>query len=107
MTSAQQPQRVVCALCPDQALGFDLDELQRWAVWHVYWCHIDAWESIIGRRTPAVARPTAGSIFTTAEPGTRGQLPAPRALPQHRTEAGWPRCSTCEGGGCPDCTDPA
>lgn len=28
-------------------------------------------------------------------------------LPQHRTEAGWPRCGTCDGGGCPDCTDPA
>ena len=28
-------------------------------------------------------------------------------LPLHRTEAGWPRCSTCDGGGCPDCTDPA
>lgn len=28
-------------------------------------------------------------------------------LPLHRTEAGWPRCATCDGGGCPDCTDPA
>lgn len=28
-------------------------------------------------------------------------------LPLHRTEAGYPRCSTCDGGGCPDCTDPA
>jgi hypothetical protein len=28
-------------------------------------------------------------------------------LPIHRTEAGWPDCSTCDGGGCPDCTDPA
>lgn len=28
-------------------------------------------------------------------------------LPIHRTEAGYPYCSTCEGGGCPDCTDPA
>ena len=28
-------------------------------------------------------------------------------LPMHRTEAGWPNCATCEGGGCPDCTDPA
>jgi hypothetical protein len=30
-----------------------------------------------------------------------------RPLPIHRTEAGYPRCSTCDGGGCPDCTDPA
>lgn len=28
-------------------------------------------------------------------------------LPVHRTEAGYPNCSTCDGGGCPDCTDPA
>jgi hypothetical protein len=28
-------------------------------------------------------------------------------LPLHRTEAGYPSCSTCDGGGCPDCTDPA
>ena len=28
-------------------------------------------------------------------------------LPLHRTEAGYPICSTCDGGGCPDCTDPA
>lgn len=29
------------------------------------------------------------------------------SLPPHRTEAGWPRCATCDGGGCLDCTDPA
>ena len=28
-------------------------------------------------------------------------------LPAHRTEAGYPNCSTCDGGGCLDCTDPA
>ena len=28
-------------------------------------------------------------------------------LPLHRTEAGYPHCSTCDGGGCLDCTDPA
>lgn len=28
-------------------------------------------------------------------------------LPLHRTEAGWPNCATCDGGGCLDCTDPA
>lgn len=31
----------------------------------------------------------------------------PRPLPIHRTEAGYPNCSTCDGGGCYDCTDPA
>lgn len=30
-----------------------------------------------------------------------------RPLPLHRTEAGYPRCSSCDGGGCLDCTDPA
>lgn len=30
-----------------------------------------------------------------------------RPLPLHRTEAGYPNCSTCDGGGCLDCTDPA
>lgn len=28
-------------------------------------------------------------------------------LPLHRTEAGTVLCSTCDGSGCPDCTDPA
>ena len=28
-------------------------------------------------------------------------------LPIHRTEAGYPQCATCDGGGCLDCTDPA
>lgn len=28
-------------------------------------------------------------------------------LPIHRTEAGWPNCATCDGGGCLDCTDSA
>ena len=31
----------------------------------------------------------------------------PRPLPIHRTEAGYPNCPTCDGGGCFDCTDPA
>lgn len=36
-----------------------------------------------------------------------GQLMGQRPLPIHRTEAGYPYCSTCDGGGCPDCTDQA
>lgn len=28
-------------------------------------------------------------------------------LPLHRTEAGYPSCGICDGGGCYDCTDPA
>jgi hypothetical protein len=34
-------------------------------------------------------------------------LPEQIPLPLHRTEAGYPRCATCDGGGCLDCTDPA
>ncbi|WP_411815529.1 hypothetical protein [Gordonia sp. SND2] len=30
-----------------------------------------------------------------------------RSLPITRTEAGWPNCATCDGSGCPDCTDPS
>lgn len=33
--------------------------------------------------------------------------PRPVPLPLHRTEAGYPRCATCDGGGCFDCTEPA
>ena len=40
----------------------------------------------------------AGALFA---PGKRF------GLPLHRTEAGYPNCSTCDGGGCLDCTDPA
>ncbi|AET09800.1 hypothetical protein [Gordonia phage GTE5] len=28
-------------------------------------------------------------------------------LPAHRTQAQYHTCATCDGGGCPDCTDPA
>ena len=41
------------------------------------------------------------------KPITNSLTPDQRGLPLHRTEAGFPRCSTCDGGGCPDCTDPA
>lgn len=43
------------------------------------------------------------------EPGVQSLLchRAPHPLPLHRTEAGYPNCATCDGGGCPDCTDPA
>ena len=37
----------------------------------------------------------------------RSLLGTPAPLPIHRTEASYPNCSTCDGGGCPDCTDPA
>lgn len=37
----------------------------------------------------------------------KGEEKIDYALPFHRTEAGYPRCSTCDGSGCHDCTDPA
>ena len=52
--------------------------------------------------TPAPAPPS-----TLAEGSKRDNDAALRVLPVHRTEAGYPNCSTCDGGGCPDCTDPA
>jgi hypothetical protein len=45
------------------------------------------------------ARPNLLGSMTISEPIG--------SLPIHRTEAGWPNCSTCDGGGCFDCTDPA
>jgi len=47
-------------------------------------------------RNAGMARFVAASTLTHARP-----------LPIHRTEAGYPRCATCDGGGCFDCTDPA
>ena len=44
---------------------------------------------------------------TAWEPDTRTPLQRSDELPLHRTEAGYPHCSTCDGGGCLDCTDPA
>ena len=42
-------------------------------------------------------------------PAERHWCTRPQAspLPLHRTEAGYPNCATCDGGGCLDCTDPA
>lgn len=38
----------------------------------------------------------------------KAKEPQPPSLPIHRTEANHGIiCSTCDGGGCPDCTDPA
>ncbi len=52
---------------------------------------------------------TGWRLLAMAERGVPDQ-PArdlPPTLPLHRTEAGYPRCATCDGGGCLDCTDPA
>lgn len=49
-------------------------------------------------------------MMAVIEEGEVGVGPYEReagALPIHRTEAGYPRCATCDGGGCADCTDPA
>jgi dCMP deaminase len=46
-------------------------------------------------------------VWRDVTTGREGTIGFGQELPLHRTEAGWPRCSTCDGGGCPDCTDPA
>ena len=61
----------------------------------------------------AAARVILNDIPAPAPPNTLtvgskwDDAAALRVLPVHRTEAGYPNCSTCDGGGCPDCTDPA
>lgn len=48
-----------------------------------------------------------GFAFSAARQMTCDRKPEPHPLPIHRTEAGYPRCATCDGGGCLDCTDPS
>ena len=74
-------QIVVSSGSPEVTLGLDFEG--------------EDWEFVTGwrKKEPALA---AVRDDEEAEP-----------LPIHRTEAGYPRCSTCDGGGCPDCTDPA
>lgn len=55
------------------------------------------------RTYPNMGRAVATAMQNNAERAAR----IARPLPLHRTEAGYPNCSTCDGGGCPDCTDPA
>ena len=43
-----------------------------------------------------------GFALTVIRKMTCDRRPVP--LPIHRTEAGYPRCATCDGGGCLDCT---
>lgn len=50
---------------------------------------------------------TDGRLWIAGEAELRWTFRPFEALPLHRTEAGYPSCSTCDGGGCPDCTDPA
>ena len=49
----------------------------------------------------------AAALMLAAADYAEGHASDRRDLPLHRTEAGYPNCSTCDGGGCPDCTDPA
>ena len=56
----------------------------------------------VGQERPVA--PTEREVRYVTEWGPVSKWPD---LPMHRTEAGWPNCATCEGGGCPDCTDPA
>ncbi|MBO0811574.1 MAG: hypothetical protein J2P23_05960 [Microlunatus sp.] len=73
-------------------LNWDGTEIKDRAVvveaYHAAWASVD--EMVI----EAVSMPRRG--------------PNPDGLPLHRTEANYGvSCSTCDDGGCPDCTDPA
>ncbi|WGH20847.1 thioredoxin [Gordonia phage Commandaria] len=52
--------------------------------------------------TPDPLSPRWEAVGVTAD----GRTLWAEALPAHRTEAGPRNCATCDGGGCPDCTDP-
>ncbi|PSL04095.1 hypothetical protein CLV30_10698 [Haloactinopolyspora alba] len=64
--------------------------------------HYDLW----GNRTRTPDYATCRTIYRYVTPWREVGAHEP-TLPANRTEAGWPRCATCEGGGCHDCTDPA
>ena len=76
--------------------------------------HVEAERERIAQAIEAEAAHRPGAINYTPDyrDGLRGAARIARGgarfdLPLHRTEAGYPRCSTCDGGGCLDCTDPA
>lgn len=85
--------------------GYSFDALFTAAMQLTHMCH-DAKER--GDRE-ALADYRARRNLIRAELERRCVVPGieRRPLPLHRTEAGYPRCSTCDGGGCLDCTDPA
>lgn len=72
---------------------------------HLYNIAVDAEPGMADEIMDALERIGCTSISVTDE--GECEIPAAPTLPAHRTEAGWPRCATCDGGGCPDCTDPA
>jgi hypothetical protein len=67
---------------------------------------------VLGKRVAEVIEKKLGRPMTVDDipPGVPGRwthIEVAEPLPLHRTEAGYPHCSTCDGGGCSDCTDPA
>lgn len=92
---------------------------------HRYILHLEAhrrfWPRVSLRRAPRVGDVTPDGVligcptcstsgFLALDPLARQSRETVRAtlgLPLHRTEAGYPRCATCDGGGCYDCTDPS
>lgn len=77
------------------------------------WCPDEATHAVVYRNgslptmTAHVCSRHVGPMEARAYPGHIATAPMVRPLPIHRTEAGYPRCATCDGGGCYDCTDPA
>ena len=61
----------------------------------------------VGPPAPYATHPNPKETIPMTDDQTEALTNEQRVLPVHRTEAGYPNCSTCDGGGCPDCTDPA
>ena len=72
-----------------------------------------AWQQHLADEAERADRTLGGRREGVEDPETiaarlhRVRAQTAATLPLHRTAAGWPHCSTCDGGGCPDCTDPA
>lgn len=98
--------RHIAAYEPLTPLTFEDDQ---WIKYDDIWQH---------RRKPTVFSDDRGATWYDLDEAMQPRHPipdaaldghdgVPRDLPIHRTAAGYPRCATCDGGGCPDCTDPA
>lgn len=73
------------------------------------WHYTEECERVVGRSVPACLDPLCycgqDKLWHFGKTFHLWSDFRERSLPLHRTEAGWPRCATCDGGGCPDCTD--
>jgi hypothetical protein len=84
-------------------------DMRGWGVWFALWLYQDP----PGLGSPEHINHARRVLTRLARMSEWAELEAVEAaedyrqLPIHRTEAGYPNCATCDGGGCLDCTDPA